>query len=156
MWGLPLPWPVRRHPPEAVKRIRARRLINHPPDKQARRSPRGNRCGRMDRSAPQVVGSGMIVFYRNHPDAFADEVEERLRELVLAHRVEDTASVGPAGDGAVSDDAELPIIVQGSRRYAGRAEIVAFLDEIEAELNLGRQFQSDACYLDPDDPSRCL
>lgn len=97
----------------------------------------------------------MIVLNRTFPDSFADEVQERLEELVLAYRV---VPDEPGGDGeAIDNDASpAPVIIHGQRTYRGADEIRAFLDELAQELAVGRQFQSDACYLDPDDPSRCL
>ncbi|HEX7069571.1 MAG TPA: hypothetical protein VF190_02145 [Rhodothermales bacterium] len=94
----------------------------------------------------------MIELHRTYPDAESDAIEERLREMVLAYRVvRETGS----GDGE-SSGVETPVIVQSGQTYRGVAEIDRFLDELHAELTLGRQFQSDACYLDPDDPTRCL
>ena len=95
----------------------------------------------------------MIELHRTGADAYADEVEERLQEMVLAHRVVNHA---PSGDGEDSGQALETTVRDGDREYRGRDEIDPWLDELVSEVSLGRQFQSDACYLDPDDPSRCL
>lgn len=95
----------------------------------------------------------MLELHRTYPDAYADAIEDRLQELVLAHRV---VPVPVSGDGAPPADGELPMITQSGRTYRGREEIDAFLDELTAEILMGRRHQSDVCVLDPDDPSRCL
>lgn len=100
----------------------------------------------------------MISLSRHHPDPFADEVEERLRELVVAHVVH---AEGHTEDDAPEDygdaNREPPIrLSDGGRTAHGRDAVKAFVDELEQEVRLGRQFQSDACYLDPDDPTQCL
>ena len=84
----------------------------------------------------------MIELRRPQDSKFADDVEERLRELVVAFRVVE-------GDGAVE-------ISDGSLKAAGPEAVDAYVDDLAAELRLGRQFQSDACYLDPGNPGRCL
>ncbi len=84
----------------------------------------------------------MIVLFRPPASSACDEIEDRLREAVLAHRI-------------VVRKAE-PVLTEGSNTYTGVDAIRAFLDDLERELALGRRFQSDACYLDPDHPGVCL
>ncbi len=95
----------------------------------------------------------MLELHRTYPDAYADEVEDRIRDLVLAYRVVPATS---SGDGAAPVEAELPVITQSGRSYRGQSEIDPFLDELAAEILMGRRHQSDVCVLDPDDPTRCL
>lgn len=85
----------------------------------------------------------MLIVHRSYPDSFADEVEERLKNLVVAYAVEEDTT-----DGAR--------LTQSGRTYSEREEVRVFLDELEEEVLEGRQFQSDACYLDPDAPEQCL
>ena len=89
----------------------------------------------------------MITLHRNGDRAFCDAVEERLRDLVVAHRVE------PGTDAAPHDE---PCITEGTRTYQGSVEITSFLDEVEEEVGFSRQISADACYIDPDDPTRCI
>ncbi len=97
----------------------------------------------------------MLILYRQHEDPVADELAERLRELVLAHRVVLVDDGGTLPDGTIP--ASWPVLTEGSgARYEGVEAIQRFLDALAYEVTLNRQFQSDACYLDPDDPTRCL
>ncbi|MDQ7040157.1 MAG: hypothetical protein Q9M35_04390 [Rhodothermus sp.] len=97
----------------------------------------------------------MLILYRQREDPVADELVERLRELVLAHRVilVDDGRALPDGSMPIA----WPVLTEGSgARYEGADAIQAFLDALAYEVTLNRQFQSDACYLDPDDPDHCL
>ncbi len=97
----------------------------------------------------------MLVLYRRREDPEADEVAERLRELVLAHRVVPVDETEHLPDGL--KPATWPVLAESNgARYEGAEAIRAFLDVLAYEVTLNRQFQSDACYLDPDDPTHCL
>lgn len=97
----------------------------------------------------------MLVLYRRREDPVSDELEARLRELVLARRVVLVEDSEELPDRVMP--AAWPVLVESSgARYEGSAAICAFLDALAYEVTLDRQFQSDACYLDPDDPSHCL
>ncbi|SHK33723.1 hypothetical protein [Rhodothermus profundi] len=97
----------------------------------------------------------MLVLFRRAQDPIADDIEEQLRELVLAHRVVRVDKAGRLPDGTLPT--AWPVLVEGrSARYEGAKAIRAFLEELAHEVRLNRQFQADACYLDPDDPSCCL
>ncbi|WP_041806424.1 hypothetical protein [Rhodothermus marinus] len=97
----------------------------------------------------------MLVLYRRQKDPAADEVAERLRELVLAHRVVPVREGERLPDG--SKPTAWPVLAESNgARYEGAEAIRVFLDALVHEVALDRQFQSDACYLDPDDPTHCL
>lgn len=92
----------------------------------------------------------MITLYRTKKSSRADEVQQTLEDLVLAHRiveVEDREQL-PA-DGAP------PLLVEGDDVYPDE-DIDAFLEELSTELKFDRQFSGDACYVDPDNPGRCV
>ena len=96
----------------------------------------------------------MIIFYRTRDNSFNDEIEETLQELALAHRVVTVENGNvpeelPAGT-------RLPALREGKEIYTGEAEVKAYVDDLEQEVLYGRQFQSDACYLDPERPGQCL
>ena len=97
----------------------------------------------------------MIAFYRKADCRYCDEVEAHLNDLVVARRVITVSEPGALDVEGVSPE-ELPVLREGRRLYRGRQEIQAFLAELTRELRIGRQFQSDACYLNPDDPATCL
>ncbi|MCB1246769.1 MAG: hypothetical protein KDB69_05860 [Acidimicrobiia bacterium] len=67
------------------------------------------------------------------------EVEQRLRDLAVAHNVcESDAVVG-----------ELPAIEE-SGRVVGPADLDVYLDELQTTLAQWRKFQTDACYVEDD------
>lgn len=88
----------------------------------------------------------MIELIRPEQSALADEVEEQLKDLVLAHRVV----------RAEDDAVDQPVITEGEHEYREPEEIQAFLDELRGEVMTGRQLQSDSCVLNPEDPRHCL
>lgn len=90
----------------------------------------------------------MIILYRTDGDPRADEIQSRLEDLVAAHRV-----ASPKENEW--NDEELPAIEEGDRLYVGD-EIEPFLLELERELSASRLVSADACYVDPDDPRRCV
>jgi len=90
----------------------------------------------------------MIVLYREPTSSCADDIQSRLEDLVVAHRV-----ATPDQDEKSFD--ELPTIEEGDSRYAGDA-IEPFLQELERELTTSRQLSADACYVNPDAPGDCI
>lgn len=90
----------------------------------------------------------MIVLYREPTSPRADEIQSRLEDLVVAHRV-----ITPEQAGEDLD--ELPAIEEGDSLYAGDA-IEPFLRDLEQELTISRQVSADACYVNPDSPGRCI
>lgn len=90
----------------------------------------------------------MIALYRERESPRADEIQSRLEDLVVAHRVHPPDESGRELD-------QLPAIEEGDTLYMGDS-IEAFLLELEGELSFSRQLSADACYVDPDNPGRCI
>jgi hypothetical protein len=102
----------------------------------------------------------MINVYLSKDDPDSDDIVERLRELVVAHRVvyrdANLAAQGP-GDPGLEDHAPeasgperptLPVLVDDDTVVRGRKEILAHLEMLELFLLEWSKFQSDACYCD--------
>ena len=87
----------------------------------------------------------MIELLRAADSSAADDIESRLRDLVVAHTV---VVVDP---GAV--ESELPALRDGAVTASG-PEIPGFLDQLTRDMAEWSRFQSDACYLE-DDGSVC-
>jgi hypothetical protein len=85
----------------------------------------------------------MIELIRAQDSVVADGIEAALRDLVVAHRI-------TMADQA---DTDLPVIVDGGRRYPAD-QIPSFLDQLRRDVADWNRFQSDACYID-DDGSVC-
>jgi glutaredoxin len=90
----------------------------------------------------------MITLYRvAHCDA-CDEVQETLRELVVAHQVVDVEQEQP---GAVADalaNRDLPVIEDGEQLISGETALHDYLTELTHDLEQWRKYQTDACYID--------
>ena len=87
----------------------------------------------------------MIRLRRRADSPEADAIEERLRDLVVAHEV-----VVVDAEGL---DADLPVIRDGNIT-ARRSDIPVFLDQLTRDMAEWSRFQSDACYIE-DDGSVC-
>ena len=83
----------------------------------------------------------MIELQRSADSPVADDIEKRLRDLVVAHTV-----VVVDADGSVTD---LPVIRDGNLTARG-SEIPAFLEQLTRDMAEWSRFQSDACYLEDD------
>lgn len=88
----------------------------------------------------------MIRFYRSPDDAWADEIQEALDEMVIAYEAETIADTAALPDDvperpALRDDGEV-ITVEAALR-----EHLDHLRELMADWD---RFQSDACYIEED------
>ena len=92
----------------------------------------------------------MITLYRTAQCEACDEVQDKLRELVVAHQVVDVAQERPA---ALADK-ELPAIVDGEQVVSGQTDVTDYLAGLTREVELWRKFQSDVCYID-DEGNTC-
>ena len=95
----------------------------------------------------------MLVFYRTKACPRCDEVEERLRDLVVAYQV---IYVDQNEAGGTWSGGTVPLLKEGDRIYATAAAVDQYLEALTAELALSRTYQSDACYLEPVDGKTCL
>ena len=87
----------------------------------------------------------MIRLRRRTDSPEADAIEERLRDLVVAHEV-----VVVDAEGL---DADLPVIRDANITARG-SDIPVFLDQLTRDMADWSRFQSDACYIE-DDGSVC-
>jgi glutaredoxin len=86
----------------------------------------------------------MITLYRATQCDACDEVQNKLRELVVAHKVVDVSKERPA---AVANK-ELPVIADGEQLVSGEPALSDYLAGLTDELEQWRKFQTDACYID--------
>jgi hypothetical protein len=98
----------------------------------------------------------MFKFYRHKhkTDHFTDWVEDKLKDMVLAHKiiVVDDDSILPNGVSPKN----LPILSDGHDSWSSQEEIKRMLDDLHQDLKFSRGITSDACYIDPDNPDECL
>jgi len=92
----------------------------------------------------------MVVLYRRPDDAWADEIQEALDEMVIAYE-----TVEVDGPAQVPDDvAALPALRDDDEVVTGEDALRTRLDDLRALMNDWDRFQSDACYVE-DDGSIC-
>lgn len=90
----------------------------------------------------------MIVLHRRKKDTYADELEDKLRNLVVAYR---TAIHEQGSTGTES----LPYINESGKIIAGKNEINQYFVDLEKELAWQRSLSGDGCYIDPESGKVC-
>lgn len=97
----------------------------------------------------------MLTFYFQSPNSFTERIQEKLDEMVAAHKV-----VRVNGDDSSIPDfiskEDLPLLFDGHETYSSPEKIEQYLDELHQEFKLGRSMQSDSCHIDPENPEECL
>lgn len=88
----------------------------------------------------------MITLFRKTESPAADSVQERLRDLVVAHRV---VIVGGRSEQEPAP-ANLPAIRDGDETVSGEAELGRYLTRLERRLREWNRYQSDGCYIGDD------
>jgi hypothetical protein len=88
----------------------------------------------------------MITLYRRPDDAWADEVQTALDEMVIAYETETVAD-----DAALPDDMpDTPALRDDGEVITGEAALRTHLEELQELMNDWDRFQSDACYIEDD------
>jgi hypothetical protein len=88
----------------------------------------------------------MITLYRRPDDAWADEVQTALDEMVIAYETETVAD-----DAALPDDVpDTPALRDDGEVITGEAALRTHLEELRTLMNNWDRFQSDACYIEDD------
>lgn len=85
----------------------------------------------------------MIKLFRQADDPKADEIESRFENLILSYKTE------------ISEDNDLPKIVDVDTTVSGDEEIEKWLRELESELKWQRSLSGDGCYIDPKSGNVC-
>lgn len=90
----------------------------------------------------------MITLYRVANCDVCDDIQEKLRDLVVAHTVVDVEKEQPAALAGELTARDLPIIADGEQIISGEAALQEYLDSLTREVEQWRKFQSDVCYID--------
>lgn len=88
----------------------------------------------------------MIELYRAIDCSTCTEIEEALKEMVVAHKVI-TVEAGQEYE-SLPVETPLPALKDNGRIITGQAAIAAYLKELERFVADWRRFQGDACYID--------
>ena len=86
----------------------------------------------------------MLTFYRHDDHVLKDMIEERMKELVVAHKIE-----------MLHEPSSEPYLSQSGSVARGKDEMLYFLDNLERELSIQRSISADACYVDPESGEIC-
>ncbi len=90
----------------------------------------------------------MITFYRPTDDRLADQVDEALVEMVIAHEsiIVDSEYELPE----IAKEHHLPVLIDNGEAISGEQDLKARLKELKRIMRLWDKFKSDACYIDED------
>lgn len=88
----------------------------------------------------------MIELYRTAGSPTGQEVEDALKELVLAHRVITVEPNRPPA--ALPPDTRLPALIDEGEIISGPESLKAHLHYLKHMAFEWRKFQSDSCYTD--------
>lgn len=80
----------------------------------------------------------------DHP--LANEIEEHLKELVVAYK-----RIPLLPEAAPSE----PWVRSGQETYTSESQIRKFLDQLAYEVTMNRMVSSDSCFVHPDSESGC-
>ncbi len=94
------------------------------------------------------TGQVMTTLYRKSNCSFYDEIEEELKELVIAHSV-----INIENDESINRNYKhtpLPFIEDDGKIISGFEEMQRYLEELKKFVSLWRKYQTDACYINDD------
>lgn len=89
----------------------------------------------------------MIILHRNKDDAKSEELEQKLKDMVLAYKTVHHQSN--------ESDYDLPYIVDGDSIISEEKEIEEWVLKLEAELKWQRSLSGDGCFIDPNSGKVC-
>ncbi|MEX2601869.1 MAG: hypothetical protein WD355_09490 [Balneolaceae bacterium] len=84
----------------------------------------------------------MIEFHRLKQDELSEEIEKKLKDMVLAYKTFEY-------DERSESELPLPFIRENDQLVSEESEIRHYLQELESELQLQRSVTGDGCYIDP-------
>ena len=91
----------------------------------------------------------MTTLYRKSDCSFCDEIEEELKELVIAHSVINIENEKSTREN--HEDIPVPYLEDNGKIISGSEEIKKYLEELSKFVSLWRKYQTDSCYIDDDE-----
>jgi len=85
----------------------------------------------------------MLTLIRPISNKLADEIEDRLKNMVVAYEVMRNVTT------------DFPYLLESGKVIKDVDSIKIFLEQLEKEINWSRSISADACYLDPDGGMVC-
>ncbi|HKJ46956.1 MAG TPA: hypothetical protein VJ991_14080 [Balneolales bacterium] len=90
----------------------------------------------------------MITLYRNRHDQLGVEVENKLRDIVIAHEVKIISNTHDLP--FKSDGLSLPVLKDDDNIICGEKKLMHHLEYLQKLMSDWDRFQSDTCYIDDD------
>lgn len=90
----------------------------------------------------------MITFYRKEQNKLADQVDEALDDMVIAHQTVTVSSEDGLPD--IAEGHTLPVLIDNGEVVSGEENLNGRLEELKRIMRLWDRFKSDACYIDED------
>ncbi len=90
----------------------------------------------------------MIRLFRTKDSELADQVEEALQNMVIAHE-----TVAVANKNELPDDLgnhSLPVLIDNGEAVSGEENLKIRLRELQGVMKQWDKFKSDACLIDDD------
>lgn len=88
----------------------------------------------------------MVTLYRQPDDPRADEIENALDEMVIAHETKQVEDAAARPEGIPA----LPALDDDGEIVTGASALRARLQTLRNLMTDWHRFQSDACYIEPD------
>ncbi len=88
----------------------------------------------------------MIILYRKKHSPLADEIQEGLRDIVIAHEVK---MISDTDDNPYPKH-ELPVLVDEGKPVSGELDLRKKVKELGRVMEVWDLFKSDACFVDDD------
>lgn len=95
----------------------------------------------------------MMELHRTERNLYADEIEDRLKMMVVAYRT--IVHSGLPDQNEQEKGAVLPHIRESGKVISGKKEIESWLEELDRELRQQRSVSGDGCYIDPETGKIC-
>jgi len=96
----------------------------------------------------------MLTFFKEKDDNFTRWVAEKMDRMVVAHRIVEVDENTDLPHEV--DRQKLPTLSDGHEQWENEESIKNFLEELHQDLQFSQSIQSDACYIDPENPDECL
>jgi len=90
----------------------------------------------------------MLTLYRKPDDELGLLIENKLRDIVIAHNVKIVQSKEEIPSNKGHDT--LPLLIDNGKCISGEKELIRHIEDLKKLMKDWDKFQSDACFMDDD------
>ena len=90
----------------------------------------------------------MLTLYRTPEDELGLQIENKLRDIVIAHNVKIIHTREEIPDDMEYDS--LPVLIDNGNCISGETELIQHIEVLKKLMKDWDKFQSDACFMDDD------